>query len=530
MAESDRLSSMNDSIGNLLGQTRANMRLYLDTLTTEPSREYLQQYNQRIVELEGEAFNITQKQGEVANRINELEMRAIEQQFNTSFSSIMGQSEDSDLESVADDAEIVDDTTTTESIDNEVMEEVYDVTDSLQHDVIEEVETPMPLPRRNIIDDERFLQSLDSADLDDLKTAQYEEAHVEQLSNEYVNYYYTLDELNAAYNEATSQEAADSIYANYADAIEYLEALDAEIGRKWNFVIDTKYYAYGYIIEKERNNELLDKLETEFTNMLQQCANNDDLYASNGVMRYAIGRPAILDFEVELSSSLGINDATDSLRVAHREFVAPEYQLSPIELPEQRLFLDYSDITFGRTNYYNNANPIPDIKVYERGMIYRILLGVFKSRQPVTLFKGVQPLYIEKDASGLHHYYAGGFATLEEAERAQQLLYNKGFKAPEICCWIDGLMTNLTEGSGMSADKGEASDIAKRYMLRIAEEEMSDEIKQRITELHPSKMVTLTNEGYIVGTFDSHDETTRLFITLGDEFGIEIEIVEIEVK
>ena len=91
MAESERLTMMSDSINDLLIQTRADMRLYLDTVTTEPSRDYLYQYNQRIVELESETFNITQKQGEIASRINELEMKAIEEQFNTSFGTIMGQ-------------------------------------------------------------------------------------------------------------------------------------------------------------------------------------------------------------------------------------------------------------------------------------------------------------------------------------------------------------------------------------------------------------------------------------------------------
>jgi hypothetical protein len=148
----------------------------------------------------------------------------------------------------------------------------------------------------------------------------------------------------------------------------------------------------------------------------------------------------------------------------------------------------------------------------------------------MTLFKGVRPLYIQKDDSGLHHYYAGGFATYDEAKAAQRELFDKGFKAPEICCWMDGVMTNLSLESDTSDDTQPVEGTAKRYMLRIMEQDMSDAIKQRIAELHPTKMISLTKDGYVVGSFEGHDEVTRLFITLGDEFGINLEILEVEVK
>lgn len=50
--------------------------------------------------------------------------------------------------------------------------------------------------------------------------------------------------------------------------------------QKWNHIIDTKYYAYGYILEHERRYDLLDKASSDFSTMLQQCAANDGNYAS----------------------------------------------------------------------------------------------------------------------------------------------------------------------------------------------------------------------------------------------------------
>ena len=95
---------------------------------------------------------------------------------------------------------------------------------------------------------------------------------------------------------------------------------------------------------------------------------------------------------------------------------------------------------------------MPELRIFERGTIYRILLGTFRSKQPMTLFKGVQPLFIAENDDETYSYYAGGFATLAEAEEAQLFLKEKGFRAPEVCRWENGEMINLTEAE----ESGEA--------------------------------------------------------------------------
>lgn len=545
LIEREQLMIKEDSVRHLLSDTRAEMRNYLDTLTTAPSRQYIDSCSSRIVKLEEEIFNITAAQGVVASRINDIELDALQDQFTKSIFSRLDSgstdakesAEDDNAEAetpIAEDNAIGEETTETaeeveesEETTSEV-EEVYATDDRIVEEQGDSAESTSA-PRRNIIDNECFVNALAHKDLLDLRAAQHAEAEVGALCDEYVKYYELLNDIDTEYNNATEQISADSIYGVYAATLGTLDSLNAEISHKWNQVIDTKYYAYGYVLEKERNMELLAELDSDFTSMLQQCAANDNMYASNGVMRYAIGRPAIVDFEHTMASSLGITEACDSIGEVRRTMSLPTYQMSLVALPEHRLFLDYADITFGRTNYYNDANPLPTLKVYERGTIYRILLGVFKSRQPMTLFKGVQPLYIERDGRGMNHYYAGGFATLEEAEMAQRMLRDKGFKAPEICVWMDGMMTNLTADSGMSANEEEATE-AKRYMLRIAEADMTDEIRQYISEQYPDKMTTLTSDGIIIGSFDGHDEVTRLFIVLGDEYGVDSEILEVEIN
>jgi hypothetical protein len=52
MAENDTLVIMCDSINTLLKEIKEERRLYLDTLTTEPSPEVMHKYSQRIINLE----------------------------------------------------------------------------------------------------------------------------------------------------------------------------------------------------------------------------------------------------------------------------------------------------------------------------------------------------------------------------------------------------------------------------------------------------------------------------------------------
>lgn len=524
LAESERLRMQEDSLRNLISETRANMHAYIDTLTTEPSRDFINKYNSRIVELEEEIFNINTRQGVVASRINAHELGALEDFFKDHVFKRLDNSNDN---ATAEGEEIAATTEQQQSTDDATTapDAIEGVDDSSEH-VAEKLSTRSS----KLIDNEPFVEALSADDLRELHSAHESVSQIDGLVQEYLKQYNALRELIAAYEDATEQQSADHIYEQIATQIGYLDTLNTEISDKWNYLLDTKYYAYGLVIETSRNKELLERLDSDINTMLQHCAENDNLYASNGVMRYALGHTAIIDFEIIMASEFGLTEAGDVLRALREAMVTPTYQLSPIDMPERRLFIDYQSITFGRTNYYNDANPLPQLKVYEQGTIYRILLGVFKSRQPMTLFKGVQPLYIDKDSEGMNHYYAGGFATLEEAEAAQRLLFDKGFKGPEICVWRDGKMVNLTADDDTPSDKRTIEAGATRYMLRVADADMSDALREYLKEHHPSKVITLTNTGYVIGSFDNHDEVTRLFITIGDEFGIDLEIMEVEIQ
>ena len=68
--------------------------------------------------------------------------------------------------------------------------------------------------------------------------------------------------------------------------------------------------------------------------------------------------------------------------------------------PARRVFIVYSDIERTTPSVYNARNPIPENETDQYGTVYRIQLGAFQQKQPVSIFKGVSPLCYDRTEEG----------------------------------------------------------------------------------------------------------------------------------
>ena len=352
---------------------------------------------------------------------------------------------------------------------------------------------------------------------------------MDNLVEEYTAIYNRMISVAESYRTTDSEAEAEELFAEFAKLKDDAEAKAAAIESRWNHILDTKYYAYGYILERDRHYDLLDNSSAEFADMRRECSREAGYYAADALMHYALGRPTLRKFEHEFARTMGLEESADSIAMLQREPRQIEYRLEPLTL-ERRLFIDFQPIAIGRTNFYKDTNPIPDLKVYERGTIYRILLGEFRNKQPMTLFKGVQPLYITRNEDGYYVYYAGGFATRHEADEAQLFLQEKGFKAPEICRWQNGAMVNVTvverdnDGSVVIPVSG------KRYMIKISTDALSEDVRTVISTEAPRQSVSKEANGFVLGTFDNRDEVEILVSHIAENTSAKIDIIEIELN
>ena len=349
MSRSEELQTQEDSITLLINEARAEYQRIAtesdDSITLERDR-----FATYILDLEQQIFDLRSQRGQLTSRIN-----SIEQEW------VMAQ------------------------LMNPVEEElVTELPDSTAEEVIEPA---APIYYRNLVENTIFRDILTGEDYNDLLIASEEDKEMETIVADYLATYADMAEAAEAYRYASEEAEAERILARFGDLEIEAEELSDEMQQKWNHIIDTKYYAYGYILEHERRYDLLDKASSDFSTMLQQCAANDGNYASDALMRYIVGRPTLLGHEIEFAREMELMEAADSLSGVRDNLNLADYRLEPIKV-ERRLFLDFAPIVVGRTNYYNSANPLPELRIFERGTIYRILLGTFRSKQPMTLFKG----------------------------------------------------------------------------------------------------------------------------------------------
>lgn len=490
-SKNDSLMMCEDSVQRLVNEVRDEFSRNRDSVANPVD---IDRFTSHILTLEEAIFEIRQQRGDIITEINDIEQEYILRHMYS----------DAHAEERAN-SDPADSTATSE-------------------------------PAREIIrsrwlyKNDLFTEALTAEDYAELLVAQAEDEALETQCKEYIDNYNTLLATVDKYRTTDSESIADSLFSVYLELKHNAEARSNDIDLRWNHVIDTKYYALGYVLEKANRFDALDTSSEAFSQMQQQCSELDGNYASDALMHYAIGRATLLDYEILTAQEFGLIEALDSLQQRRSGLSNVEYRHQKVDL-ERRLFLDYAPIIIGRTNFYNSTNRLPELKVYERGTIYRILLGTFKSKQTMTLFKGVQPLFIDQNEKDKYSYYAGGFATLAEAEEAQLFLKEKGFKRPEICRWCDGVMVNLSEEK---SEKGEANEPVasnNRYIVTLECDSISDDMRQLISTTTPDKMISRRGQQFAIGTFAERSEADLLMSSLAEHYpDLEVAIVQLDLQ
>lgn len=476
---SKQISAQADSINTLLTERRAMMS-QVDEAEIEALRA-------DIINLEQQAHDLSIEQGTVTRRIGAIEQSVIMDQ-------ILSQQQ------------------------HVVVGEIID--DSVDESNIQSV--------ANLIDNECFKRELDTADYEALHTAQAYESMMIKLAEEYTTTYNQLAKVAEEYAKADRASVANPLYKEYEELCAKLNELNDEMLSKWNYILDTKYFAMAYILERSHRYDILDRAALNYQAMQQSCAEQDGQYASDGLMRYAIGRSTLLSYEIEFARDMRLKPAQDSLRSIQESYKQPYYSIKPIKV-EYREYMDFAPVKIGRTNFYDDSsNPIPQLQVFENGTIYRIRLGKFRTKQTMTLFKGVQPMSIARDSEGMYCYYAGGYAKESEAIEALQFLKDKGFKNPELCCWKDGVMSVVANNSSKTE---KATDSKVRYMVIINAQNLDNAMRQLITRIAPGKMVSRSGNTYAIGMFTDYGEADNLLTTLSEAYPtLEMGISETEIE
>lgn len=341
--------------------------------------------------------------------------------------------------------------------------------------------------------------SLEAEDYARLLKVNAREKQASEYAQSYVSNYSRIKELYDKYVQAQTEADAENIYDELSVVIDENRMLERQLAKLWADIYDQKGYVYSYFLEKEGREDVLEITENMTSEATQEKLLSIDNCVSEPLADYRLQKPIVLNYEVYVAKLLNLTQAIDSLSLASRRAREIDYRLPKIDI-ERRSFVSYQPIEFSTRSPYNNSNPIPECVVYEYGTIYRILLGTYKYKQNVTIFRNASPLCIETLDDGRFSYYAGGFRTRTEAEKAVEVMKKKGFRNPQIVEWCDSYKTNISElGDTVS------------FRLLITGGALDDTAREIIADMAPEcQLSRVSEDSFIVGMFASRAMAERV--------------------
>ena len=370
---------------------------------------------------------------------------------------------------------------------------------------------------RMLTDHESFARLLPPDDYEALMRSRTLERQALELAGNYRALCDSMVDTAAEYAAADDAVTGIPLYDRFTSLQNEAARTAHRLTETWGEVFDNKNFAYGYLLEQLNSESLIERGERLLSQRRSQAAENYGKYASDALADFCMERMAMVEYEAAVAETLNMPEAADSLRRVLRDEAQFEFRMPRIEVQE-RMFLDYADIEYSSPSIYNTKNPIPEVMIYERGKIYRILLGAFWSKQAVSIFRGASPLgWWQKD--GKYLYFAGGFKSKHAAESAAAEMKKKGFKNPVVVVWREGEYRNLA-----------TDPEADRYRLEISGlQSLPAEVKAAIAEKAPDCEVSRAGETFVVGMFaDKADAQRTADAVRAVADGIEIRIAGTE--
>lgn len=475
LVQEQRLQKQEDSVVNVIATTR---KLFASATAAERG-----QYGQAILKLESDLFEIRNQIGEVGASIS-----SIEQEY------VMAHM---DVQSVA---------PSTPAVDT--------------------AKKQVP----NLVYNDYFKTNLSPTDYQSLCNSQERESLLlPGLISQYIANYHQMEAMATEYDTAERVQAEEA-WAKLQTMIGINAALSDSIAHVWSFIYDNKIYAYNYLLDRLNKSEQLSNFDSQFRKINQQIASMREKVASDAVYGYPLCKKLVLDYELSLSDMLGYTQAHDSLTKVAQQIGALNYAFAPVN-PAPRNFIEYGAIEVTSPSKYNYAHPIPENEIFKYGTVYKVQVGSFLRKQPVSIFRNVSPLCYEKTDEGRYVYYAGAFRELSEAQAAVEQLSKIGFRKPMVVVWRDGIFEALGEDASPSTS-AEQADVLYRVEFTDSGEEMNDAVKEILATAAPDKETSRTSapEGgylYSVGTFTDRTSAELLVEKLNSVEGITAKVEEL---
>ena len=368
----------------------------------------------------------------------------------------------------------------------------------------------------NLIDNDYFKKNLTDDEYNQLQQLDRTKAERESILTNFQTDYDKLKSLKTDYEEALTPYASDSIFQRFRMVAADISQWESDLEETWTEPYQQAIYLYSYLLDKLNKMNELASLNDQARAL--RPSHSGELQ-STGFAEYPLQQQMLIEYQLALASALNLPAAVDSLNRAKRSVQGQELALPKIELKEKD-FVHYEGVSVHDPSLYNAENPIPEVQIPNQGTYYSVTVGSFSSRQAVSVFRNVAPVYYER-TGGTWRYYVGLFRSYGDAVDAVQRLRDIGFRRPEAVRWHDGKYTNLAT---------EATRSSGYYRIEIdgLTGELPENVRFLLNRYARGKEITRAGNTYFVGTFNDKIHADEVMSVLQNLDGLDLKLETLE--
>lgn len=381
-------------------------------------------------------------------------------------------------------------------------------------------------PSSNLLDDKFFVDNMSLDDRNYFKESGRIMTEFEANISRVNLLYSQLIKLGDTYKTTKSQAVIDSIMIKAADLKEKIWQVDGDISASWGELYDRKLDNYLVLVDRlgSVDRTLLEKLD-----LLSRQAFATEEQAANSlapsIISYVPQQQLLLEYETLFAEKLELQSAMDSLKKVAENFAKKNIRNYDYINYPYRSQVVYSEITLGNTYPYSEVSQVPELSLPETGVYYSIQVAVVsKLASSLSIFKGAEPLQVEKTSTGGSRYVLGGFKSYDKAAQAVKQCLAATFKNPVLVAWIDGKSTTVSKARAYQAEHPELSG-ERDYKIEVttSNPEAASIIKRVIDINSAGKNISRIQLGddfvFTIGAFVTRDEAEVIAYIIGSECG-----------
>ena len=330
--------------------------------------------------------------------------------------------------------------------------------------------------------------------------------------------YKVIESINRRLRLTQEENIADSLFNEANTSFEAVEEYEAKLREEYGGILDTKIYVYTRLLDKLNvSAEVLSQLNTNSREVKSAFEDAINTKFSQIFYSYPIERTLILRYEKILAEKLVYLSAIDSLKIK-TEYVKMLTCNEPIiELPDWD-YVDFSPAKIGGATVHTSINSVKEVVIPTFGTVYMIRLGIYNNKlKNAATLKRVNKVSYFRNQEGKYEYYAGLFATKNEADVNLAKIKSLGFKA-SVVAWKSG-------GKVINGSVIVPIDVFK-YAYRVEFGAINDELAEKLKKIAPTKEISRLDDKYSFGLFMNYLDAVKVEKAIGEQ----AKIVAVDVK